>query len=158
MDILKRFDMLTCAPVSTPMVTGRPFTTKEGAPMKDPSFYRRAIGSLQYLVTTKPDIAFTVNKLSQFLAQPTDIHFQGVKRILRYLKGSFHLYNPTCQRGREVGQKIQDKISKFEDKIKVLKLNEENLRKECERCGKVEAMQSDDMKKSNKREGNVIRF
>ncbi|KAF7824347.1 putative copia-type protein [Senna tora] len=81
-----RFNMLTCAPVSTPMVTGRPFSTQDGECMKDPSLYRKAIGSLQYLVVTRPDIAFAVNKLSQFLSQPTEVHFQGVKRILRYIK------------------------------------------------------------------------
>ncbi|KAF7816398.1 putative copia-type protein [Senna tora] len=96
-----RHPMITRArAVSTPMVTGRPFTANEGTLMKDPSLYRRAIGSLQYLVTTRPNIAFAVNKLSQFLAQPTDIHFQGVKRILRYLKGSFHvgLHVKPCNR------------------------------------------------------------
>ncbi|KAF7840985.1 putative copia-type protein [Senna tora] len=72
LDILKRFDMTTCAPVSTPMAVGRPFTASDGELMKDPSLFRQAIGSLQYLVTTRPDIAFSVNKLSQFLAHPTE--------------------------------------------------------------------------------------
>ncbi|KAF7835243.1 serine/threonine-protein phosphatase 7 long form-like protein [Senna tora] len=41
-----RFNMLTCAPVTTPMVTGRPFSAQGGEVMADPSVYRRAIGSL----------------------------------------------------------------------------------------------------------------
>ncbi|XP_028772189.1 uncharacterized protein LOC114729360 [Neltuma alba] len=90
LDILKKLNMLDCAPVPTPMVTGRIFSKTDGDLMKDPSLYRRAIGSLQYLTTTRPDIAYSVNKLSQFLSNPTDIHFQGVKRILRYLKGTYH--------------------------------------------------------------------
>ncbi|KAF7810568.1 Copia protein [Senna tora] len=89
LDILKRFEMTISAPVSTPMVIGRPFTAKDGELMQDPSLYRQAIGSLQYLVTTRPDIAHSVNKLSQFLAQPTEVHYQGVKRIFWYLKGTF---------------------------------------------------------------------
>ncbi|KAF7831623.1 Copia protein [Senna tora] len=89
LDILRKFNMLDCAPVPTPMVTGRHFSKNEGEPMKDPTLYRQVIGSLQYLTNTRPDIAFAVNKLSQFLSQPTDLHFQGVKRILRYLKGSY---------------------------------------------------------------------
>ncbi|KAK4269211.1 hypothetical protein QN277_022399 [Acacia crassicarpa] len=89
LDLLKKFNMSDSAPVPTPMVTGRHFSATEGKLMSDPSLYRRAIGSLQYLTTSRPDIAYSVNKLSQFLAKPTEVHFQGVKRILRYLKGTY---------------------------------------------------------------------
>lgn len=90
-NLLKKFNMSTCATVPTPMVTGRKFSASDCKPMENPYVYRQAIGSLQYLTTTRPDIAFSVNKLSQFLAQPTDIHFQGVKQIFRFLKGTKHI-------------------------------------------------------------------
>ncbi|KAF7838799.1 Copia protein [Senna tora] len=83
MDLLKKFNMSDCAPVLTPMVTGRPFSKQVGNPMKDPSLFRQAVGSLQYLLTTRPDIAYSVNKLSQFMSDATDDHYQGVKRIFR---------------------------------------------------------------------------
>lgn len=51
--------------------------------------YRQAIGSLMYLsVATRPDITYAVNKISQFLEQPTKAHWNKVKRILKYLKGT----------------------------------------------------------------------
>ncbi|KAL6350161.1 hypothetical protein AAG906_004100 [Vitis piasezkii] len=56
--------------------------------LKDPTEYRTIVGSLQYLLITRPDIAFAVNKLSQYMHQPTIEHWILVKRLLRYLCGS----------------------------------------------------------------------
>ena len=48
--------------------------------------YREAIGSLMWAaVATRPDIAFTVSLLSQFLENPGKIHWKAVKRVMRYL-------------------------------------------------------------------------
>lgn len=46
------------------------------------------VGSLQYLSFTRPGISFSVNQLSQFMHQPTEIHWQASKRVLRYLAGT----------------------------------------------------------------------
>ncbi|KAF7839582.1 putative copia-type protein [Senna tora] len=78
------FHMSDCAPCSTPMVTGKQFSKDEGELLSDVTPYRQAIGSLQYLTTTRPDISYAFNKLSQHMASPTDVHLQGVKRIFRH--------------------------------------------------------------------------
>ncbi|KAA0056771.1 putative mitochondrial protein [Cucumis melo var. makuwa] len=57
-------------------------------PFNDPSLYRRLVGSLQYFTFTHPNIAFSVNRVSQFMHKSTVIHFSAVKRILRYLHGT----------------------------------------------------------------------
>lgn len=74
-------------PVSTPMepkadltqsntpVLGRDETTR----------YRRILRSLQYLTTMRPDISFTVIKLSQIFTTPTTTHWQALQRVLRYI-------------------------------------------------------------------------
>ena len=50
--------------------------------------YREAIGSLMWAaVATRPDIAFAVSLLSQFLENPGEIHWKAVKRVMRYLNG-----------------------------------------------------------------------
>ncbi len=51
--------------------------------------YREVIGSLMYAaITTRPDITFTVSILSQFLENPGEAHWEGVKRIFHYLSGT----------------------------------------------------------------------
>ena len=46
------------------------------------------IGSLMYLMNTRPDICFAMNTLSQFLTDPRHVHLIAAKHILRYLKGT----------------------------------------------------------------------
>ncbi|XP_015072762.1 uncharacterized protein LOC107016980 [Solanum pennellii] len=54
------------------------------------SFYRMIVGSLQYLTLTRPYIIHVVNLASQFMQNPNSSYLQGVKRILRYIKGTLH--------------------------------------------------------------------
>ena len=87
-DLLKRTNMLDAKPVSTPMSASPKLTLSSGHTLDDGKEYRAVIGSLQYLAFTRPDIAFAVNKLSQFMHKPTDAHWNAAKRILRYLAGT----------------------------------------------------------------------
>jgi hypothetical protein len=88
-DLLKKAGMATCKPVSTPLAIGEKLPAHIGTPLgsNDVTHYRSIVGALQYLTLTRPDVAFGVNKVSQFIHAPTDIHWGAVKRILRYLKG-----------------------------------------------------------------------
>ncbi|PKI70974.1 hypothetical protein CRG98_008555 [Punica granatum] len=87
-DILTRTSMLECKPISSPVNTGPRLSIRDGSSFEDPSLYRSVVGSLQYLSLTRPDIAYSVNQVCQFLHCPTTTHWQAVKRILRYLKGT----------------------------------------------------------------------
>ena len=50
--------------------------------------YRQLMGSLMYLVNTRPDLCFAVNQLSQAMVQPTKMFWKVAKHVFRYLKGT----------------------------------------------------------------------
>jgi len=89
-DILTNFKMDGAKEVTTPLSTSTILAEDDSAPKVDPTQYRKLFGSLQYLAFTRPDISFVVNKLSQFMHSPSDIHWQTLKRLLRYLKGTVY--------------------------------------------------------------------
>jgi histone deacetylase 1/2 len=66
---------------------------EDGTPLAvgDATRYRSIVGGLQYLTLMRPDLAFSVNKVCQFLHAPTTAHWSAVKRILRYVKGSMNI-------------------------------------------------------------------
>ncbi|PON83175.1 hypothetical protein TorRG33x02_210090 [Trema orientale] len=59
----------------------------DGAPI-DEGRYQRLVGRLIYLSHTRPDIAFAVSTVSQFMDSPCEAHLEAVYRILKYLKGT----------------------------------------------------------------------
>ncbi|KAF5481878.1 hypothetical protein F2P56_002492 [Juglans regia] len=87
LDILDHAQMIDCKPMGTPMMAktkGLQSTT----PFSDPAHYRSLVGALQYLTLTRPDLAYSVNFVSQFMHSPIEAHFKMVKPILRYVKGT----------------------------------------------------------------------
>ncbi|XP_066342332.1 secreted RxLR effector protein 161-like [Miscanthus floridulus] len=57
-------------------------------PPVDATLYRSVVGSLRYLVHTRPDIAFAVGMVSRYMEAPTTEHWSAVKHLLRYIAGS----------------------------------------------------------------------
>jgi hypothetical protein len=49
------------------------------------------VDALQYVIITRPDLSFSVNKVCQFLHAPTTLHLTVVKQIFRYLKHTISL-------------------------------------------------------------------
>lgn len=96
--ILSRFNMTNCNPISTPSDINQKLT-KQMSPKADHGNsqmqsvpYQEAVGSLLYLVQgTRPDLTFAVNNVSRFNNNPGKPHWEAVKRILRYLKGTSSL-------------------------------------------------------------------
>ncbi|KAL6347994.1 hypothetical protein AAG906_037723 [Vitis piasezkii] len=85
---IERAGLSESKPMTSPMVVGPVLSIVDGTRLEDPTLYRSLVGALQYCTITRPDIAYTINKLFQFMHAPTSTHFQAVKRVFRYLKGS----------------------------------------------------------------------
>lgn len=88
LDLLAKVGMADANSISTPMSTTTTLTKESGDLLISPTEYRMIIGSLQYLSLTRPDVAFSVNKLSQFMHSPRTTHWSALKRLLRYVKGT----------------------------------------------------------------------
>ncbi|XP_024164434.1 uncharacterized mitochondrial protein AtMg00810-like [Rosa chinensis] len=87
-DILVKHDLFLSKPVSTPMSTKSLLSTNDGDLLDNPTTFREMVSSLQYLTITRPDIAFAVNSVSQYMSKPRVPHRIAAKRILRYIKGT----------------------------------------------------------------------
>ncbi|KZV53534.1 hypothetical protein F511_42283 [Dorcoceras hygrometricum] len=88
MNFLTEAGLMGCRPRSTPMEANVKITQEDGEILPDPSSYRRLIGRLLYLTVTRPDLAFAVNKLSQYVSKPRLPHMEAALNILRYVKGT----------------------------------------------------------------------
>ncbi|XP_070015772.1 secreted RxLR effector protein 161-like [Nicotiana sylvestris] len=87
-EILKKFNMLDCNPVNTPMESGTKLSKFDKGEKVDPTFFKSLVGSLRYLTCTRPDILFAVGVVSRFMEASTSTHLKVTRRILRYLKGT----------------------------------------------------------------------
>ena len=72
--ILELGGMIGCNPAHTPMEEKLKLSWESMTEEVDPTHYRRLIGSLRYLVHTRPDIAFAVGYMSRFMERPTMEH------------------------------------------------------------------------------------
>jgi len=88
LDLLNDSGLLGSKPVSTPSDPSVKLHNDVSPPFTDISAYRRLIGRLIYLNTTRPDITFITQQLSRFLSKPTQTHYHAALRVLKYLKGS----------------------------------------------------------------------
>ncbi|KAK2969881.1 hypothetical protein RJ640_000126 [Escallonia rubra] len=89
--VLKRFNMKNCNPVSIPIEVEKKLSRhiKEG-PI-DRTLFKSLVGSLSYLTCTRLDILYAVGYISRYIENSTTCHFKVAKRILRYLKGTINL-------------------------------------------------------------------
>ncbi|KAL5559476.1 hypothetical protein UlMin_035687 [Ulmus minor] len=69
LQLLQDMGYLGTKPINTPMEVNLKLSKDEGDLLENPALYRRLIGKLLYLTITRPDLSYSLNKLSQFLVQ-----------------------------------------------------------------------------------------
>ncbi|GJS92987.1 retrovirus-related pol polyprotein from transposon TNT 1-94 [Tanacetum coccineum] len=88
LESLKKYSFDSCDPVDTPMVEKSKLDEDKEGKAIDPSQYRGMIGTLLYLIASRPDLQFAICMCARYQARPTEKHLHAVKRIFRYLKGT----------------------------------------------------------------------
>ncbi|XP_071740301.1 secreted RxLR effector protein 161-like [Rutidosis leptorrhynchoides] len=80
--------MADCNPAQYPMEPKLQVMKDEEGIAVDETKYISIIGSLRYLVHTRPDLSYSVGVMSRFMASPKESHYKAVRQILRYVKGT----------------------------------------------------------------------
>jgi hypothetical protein len=102
MKLLERTGMKNCNSCAVPMEAKMKLSKDSDANPVDPTEYQSLIGSLRYLLHTRPELTFSVSYLSRFMENPRQDHMGAIKHLLRYIAGTvdYGLFYP---RGRGEG-------------------------------------------------------
>lgn len=97
LELISDLGLTGSKPMNTPMEQNTKLTSKNfdiqagfldenGELMTEPAKYRTLIGKLLYLTTTRPDISFSVQALSQFMSSHKQSHYEAAIRVVKYIK------------------------------------------------------------------------
>jgi hypothetical protein len=103
--LLEKAGMSGCNTVHVPMEPRLKLSKVSKNPPVDVTLYRSIVGSLRYLVHTRPDISYAVGFVSRFMESPTTEHLSAVKHILRYIAGTLNFgcsYRHSSKKGNSL--------------------------------------------------------
>ncbi|RVW97159.1 Retrovirus-related Pol polyprotein from transposon RE1 [Vitis vinifera] len=80
--------MSRCQPINTPIEEGLKLCVEPNQVSTDKGIYQRLVGRLMYLAHTRPNLAYALSVVSQYMHNPGEQHMNAVMRILRHLKNA----------------------------------------------------------------------
>ena len=83
---MKKFGLETASFVRTPMSPNVKLTVDLLGKSVDSSLYRSMIGSLLYLISSRPNISYSVGVCARYQANPKESHTIALNRIIKYVK------------------------------------------------------------------------
>lgn len=83
--------MEDCNPIGTPLASRMKFQADCPSPLLNATIYRSPVGSVLYLTDNQPNIAFVVNMCTWYMKEPHENHWQAIKGILCYMRGTTHM-------------------------------------------------------------------
>ncbi|GKG44689.1 hypothetical protein Tco_0486127, partial [Tanacetum coccineum] len=83
-DMLRKFDIESVRPATTPYVAAKPISKDEPDDVVNVHIYRSMIGSLMYLTASRLDIMFAVSACSRHQVTPLTSNLNAVKKIFKY--------------------------------------------------------------------------
>ncbi|KAI3735214.1 hypothetical protein L6452_14704 [Arctium lappa] len=90
-DMLKKFDLTQTSAMKTPMAPSLTLNKDPSGKPVNVTAYREMIGSLMYLIVSRPDIMYSTCLCARYQSEPKESHLIVVKRIFRYHKGTPNL-------------------------------------------------------------------
>lgn len=86
LELLEEYDMLGSKPSTIPVEVNSNLTLMTKDSLVDPTIFKQIIGRLMYVTLTRPDIAYTMHILSQFMEKLAQMHLKAAYKVLKYLK------------------------------------------------------------------------
>ncbi|XP_019093211.1 PREDICTED: uncharacterized protein LOC109129430 [Camelina sativa] len=88
LDIISNIGLLGARPAAFPLESTHQLAVSTSPLLQQPAQYRRLIGRLIYLAVTRPDLAYCVHFLAQFMQHPREDHWEAALCVVRYLKNN----------------------------------------------------------------------
>ena len=89
--MFKKFKMEDYIPVNSPMITGCKLSKDDESLEVDHTMYRSMIGSLLYVIATRPDVMQDIGLVARLQFALMETHVNAIKIIFRYLKGTMDI-------------------------------------------------------------------
>jgi hypothetical protein len=87
-DVLKRFKMANVNLAPTPIALGLKLSKDDKCSSVDATLFKRLVGSIMYLTTTRPNIVYGVSLISRFMDKPKESHWKDGKNVLMCIAGT----------------------------------------------------------------------